>query len=361
MNKRLKDWRVLLGAILVITGLDLLIMFSKLPAYVGILFLLPGALILLYVFKDDINKMTQEDKYGLEEDKYVPIIGKLTFDGLLVKLFPLAGILAIVLDLLLNQGKELGSFDTVILLWGGMMIAYQFVPNKLYRERDFVLIFLTFILLILVLPATLISRTSDSGDYSQSSMVYYLLAVPMIGLLNLFGLEAHATGPLIEYELQAGGYGAVFIATSCAGIYSMSIFISAFIAFVFIEYNKFDRYVTGFLGLGVALAWFANILRMTIIVMVGSYYGREALLWTHKYLGEIIFIAWTAVFWMILFKYMPEPEEKDEGHYRPVSRGNGLDEEWDEEGDEEDDEDFDNKEGNEIEPSEGRQKPSKPV
>ena len=142
MNSRLKDWRVLLGAVLVITGLDLLLMVSKLPRYVGVLFLLPGALILLYVFRDDINSLSSEDKYGLAEDRYVPIISKLTVDGALVKLFPLAGFLAISLDLFLNHGNRLGSFDTIILLWGVMMIVYPYVPNKLYRERDFVLLFL---------------------------------------------------------------------------------------------------------------------------------------------------------------------------------------------------------------------------
>ena len=111
--------------------------------------------------------------------------------------------------------------------------------------------------------------------------------------------------------------------------------------------------MTGFLALGVALAWFANIIRMTIIVMVGSYYGKDALLWTHKYLGEIIFIAWTAVFWMFLFKYMPEPEK--DGDEETVRDKDGMDEEWDEEGDDgENDEYSDEKEGDAIEPVEGR-------
>ena len=307
MNSRLKDWRVLLGAVLVITGLDLLLMVSKLPRYVGVLFLLPGALILLYVFRDDINSLSSEDKYGLAEDRYVPIISKLTVDGALVKLFPLAGFLAISLDLFLNHGNRLGSFDTIILLWGVMMIVYPFVPNKLYRERDFVLLFLSFIVLILVLPAVYIERTSEGGDYAQSPIVNYLLAKPMLFLLKGFGIDAFIENQnVIWYEVKEAFensilvdgiyYNGVEIATSCAGIYSLSIFVSAFIAFVLIEYNRFDRYVAGFLVLGVVLAWVANILRMTIIVMVGSYYGREALLWTHKYLGEIIFIAWTAVF-----------------------------------------------------------------
>ena len=44
---------------------------------------------------------------------------------------------------------------------------------------------------------------------------------------------------------------------------------------------------------------------------IGSYYGREALLWTHKYLGEIIFIVWTAMFWALLFRYMPSKEDME--------------------------------------------------
>lgn len=96
----------------------------------------------------------------------------------------------------------------------------------------------------------------------------------------------------------------VGIVTSCAGIYSMSLFISGFIAFILVECQRMDKRVGLFLSLGILLIWIANISRITIIEIVGSYYGHEALLWTHKYLGEVIFISWIALFWLMLFKYL---------------------------------------------------------
>jgi exosortase/archaeosortase family protein len=102
------------------------------------------------------------------------------------------------------------------------------------------------------------------------------------------------------------------ISLSCSGLYSVAIFVSAFIAFVAVEYKKFDRKVAYLLGLGILLAWIANIIRMTIIVVVGYYKGAETMVWVHNNIGEFIFMAWVALFWWFMFRYFGVLELKAE-------------------------------------------------
>ena len=101
------------------------------------------------------------------------------------------------------------------------------------------------------------------------------------------------------------------IGISCTGLYSVAIFVSAFIAFVAVEYKKADRKAALLLGIGIFLAWFANIIRMTIIVVVGKYYGAEAMVWTHNNIGELIFMAWITMFWLFIFKCFGVLDKKE--------------------------------------------------
>lgn len=122
-------------------------------------------------------------------------------------------------------------------------------------------------------------------------------------------------------------YSSVGIGFSCTGLYSVSIFISGFIAFILIEYKKFDIRVASLLTLGVFTSWFANILRMTIIVAVGSHYGGEALNWTHANMGIFIFMLWVGIFWGVMFKLLvPKDQMRDEKEEREEGEKEGLQE-----------------------------------
>ena len=79
-----------------------------------------------------------------------------------------------------------------------------------------------------------------------------------------------------------------------------------------VEYRRFDQKVAILLGLGILTSYVANLLRMSIIILVGSHYGTDALLWTHENLGELIFLAWIAVFWSFMFNYLFDSEQKEE-------------------------------------------------
>ena len=54
---------------------------------------------------------------------------------------------------------------------------------------------------------------------------------------------------------------------------------------------------------GILAAYLANLLRMFIIVMVGHYRGSDALMWAHANAGWLIYMAWIALFWWLLFRW----------------------------------------------------------
>ncbi|MEE9152324.1 MAG: exosortase/archaeosortase family protein, partial [Thermoplasmata archaeon] len=174
-------------------------------------------------------------------------------------------------------------------------------------------------------------------ENSNSPFIFYLLAQPTSDLLNFIGIASstHSVPPqqiANGINLTTGGIWVVYknlgdvanqpwssvgIGLSCTGLYSVTIFISGFIAFILIEYRRLDIRVASLLTLGVFTSWFANILRMTIIIAVGSYYGNEALKWTHANLGIFIFMLWVGIFWGVMFRLLvPKTKEESEKEER---------------------------------------------
>jgi len=246
-----------------------------------------------------------------------------TLKGNLKKYLPLAGIAVFGAVISFNfyiSGYDMsfGSHDAVTFLMGAALIAYNYVPEKYSLERDFTLLFLVFLFLILVLPITMIHYFhGPMTEATNSPVVYHLLARPTAALLNILGISANAVvrgeWVIIRIPLPStnspGNYirTEVGIGLSCTGLYSVTIFISAFLSFIMVHFRKFDLKLLSFMGLGIFASWVANVLRMTIIMVMGHLYGREALLWTHNNAGIFIFMVWVTLFWGLMFWYFDIP------------------------------------------------------
>ncbi len=333
----------LIGLILLLAGLDLTITLSYLSKWVGVLLILLGLAVLVMIVKRKPEEALEKPEEAEEEPKdkkniATSFINLLTFQGRAKWLFPIIGagliLLVFIFNLYFYETLKLGVNDTITILLGATLIFYNSVPDKLKIERDFVLLFFIFLFLVLVVPITLYSiRYGEIEDNSNSPFIYWLLARPTSDLLGLIGIPSSAhlistpgevvngveirnTGVYLVYKHLGtsleGSYSSVGIGISCTGLYSVSIFIAGFIAFIFIEYQRFDVKVVSLLTLGIFTCWFANILRMTIIVVVGSYYGKDALQWTHANLGIFIFMLWIAIFWGVMFKVLSPIRDEEE-------------------------------------------------
>lgn len=313
----MKGWdrlKVLLGLVCLFAGLDVLILLSHTARGLGLPLLALGLGLLAWGF-------------GLERKKEeggnlaASLIRALTLGGRLRHYLPFAGIgliLAVLAYNLLSRGP-IGSNDTVVLLTGAALFAYNYVPIRYHVERDFALLFVFFLTLILVVPTTTYAILYRSlGEYDTNSpLTYYLLAQPTAHLASALGVSTWVREMNHLHFLDAQGHEQAFsIGLSCTGLYSVSIFVSAFLAFVAIEYPRLDRKVALLLFLGIFTAWAANILRMMVIVLVGHSYGIQAAVWTHNNIGIFIFMAWILPFWGLIFKFLgaPEPRERGDPH-----------------------------------------------
>lgn len=339
-------FRFLIGLILLLAGLEIAVTLTYLARWIGLILMIfgLGILVLTARKKTEVEVGQEEEEVAVEEQAEERktlagiLINALTLNGKITLLLPIIGIFLIIFvfsfNFFIRGGFDIGVNDTITVLLGLVLVFYNYVPEKFNRERDFVLLFFVFLFSILVLPLTLYSLFSGPiEENSNSPFIYYLLAKPTSDLLNLFGIpsSAHSVPPIkvvndvylttsgvhIVYKNLGDGaqtpWSSVMIGISCTGLYSVSIFISGFIAFILIEYRRLDIRVASLLTLGIFTSWFANVLRMTIIVAVGSHYGGEALKWTHANLGIFIFMLWVGIFWGVMFKLlMPKTEEKGE-------------------------------------------------
>lgn len=318
-----------LGILLVLAGMDLAIMLSKLSRAWGLPVLALGAVVLWLVQRRPdagalLNEAEEEDVREGSKYQSAPFIYYLTFKERMVPFLWMIGIAVVFADLLYNLLQDrsitglmhnIASFDIAVILLGLALTAYRFVPVRFAKERDFVVLLGGFVFLILILPVMILDIDPDNNySYTSSPLVYALLTVPMVTLLDLFGLDVSASENLVRYPLQSGGYAQVGIAISCAGIYSMSFFISGFIAYLLVEYRRFDVKAAVLLVAGIVTAWFSNVLRMSLIVVIGSYYGQDAFLFAHKYLGTLFFFTWIFIFWFVIFLVLrrrgPDAEER---------------------------------------------------
>lgn len=338
MLEYLKRPKILIGLLLIIGGLDISVLTTKLPRLAGLVFLFFGA-VLVYseyakIRKEELDisggKEDEKRKKLIKNEKKTPrlserIIHKFTLNGRLIPFLWLIGIMIISFDLILNltvAGSSFGSFDLIFIGFGVALILYAPLVKKYHREMDFITIFLALIIIILIIPLRLDSSLEggSNGGFEQGELVNVLLAQPLSAILTLIGIENTASGPYIGFVMADGNYSQVGIAASCAGIYSLGIFLAAFISFVLSEYAQLSRRIAILLAIGVFFTYLANLFRMTIIVLAGHYNGIGTpsnpepftLLWTHQYAGEIIFICWVALFWWITFKYFAVDEETDQ-------------------------------------------------
>ena len=310
---------MLIAILLLFAGVDLLINPPKRlnAVALALVFLAAGFFLFAVIFWPLEEFVLLKEKKNLAEF----IIELITLKGRLKPYLPLIGGVAVASDLLYNYyfspQPALMTHDTVAILFGLTLIAYNFVPERFAWERDFVMLFSLFLFLILVLPVLIIRAASLNVDEGVSWYSALFLAPEVAAILSLIGIPTTYDWININFTTSKGLHVTLQITTSCSGIYSLSIFVSAFVAFVFNQFKKVDRRVGLLLLLGVFTAYLANLLRMVVIVVIGYLYdapeeGMKALLVAHSQAGWIIFLLWIALFWFIVYKFFMKEEERAE-------------------------------------------------
>ena len=332
----------LIAFIIMLAGLSVAILINKWSRFLGVVLFIIGASILYLINRPGVQGLPMD--HGLifpkKSGQIPPLSERLvdiyTFNGKYPQMMLITGVVVAGAVLFYNAyfqvNTYLGSNDYVVLILAASIGSYNYIPKKYSVERDFLLMFILLLFLIVVIPTTYYSLKygTTSGGWEDanpdSPIIHVLLAKPLVWIMtNLFDIPTVAQGVNIKFIGSSGTPPPldISIALGCTGLYSASIFISAFTSYILVEYRKLDRKVLGLLSLGILTSYVANLLRMLIILMVGYYYGMDALLSAHENIGELIFMFWIAIFWGLMFKYldieMPGDQRNSSGSSRSQS------------------------------------------
>lgn len=113
-----------------------------------------------------------------------------------------------------------------------------------------------------------------------------------VAVIQVLGFGATTTiqygNPVVKYSSLAGGQVAFVVSIACSGLYSLTGF-AAFSAFAaYIPRGRLLAKISLF-GIGFAVVYALNIVRVIMILMMGRYYGQGAALATfHTFAGTIL-------------------------------------------------------------------------
>lgn len=312
--------RIFLALVLGIEGIDLTVTANKLVTVypwmwvVGLVMAAGGLGYVGYELRDLRSVAPRGGTMASEPRPTIAtrLLDRITGNGRRLALFPAAGVAVILADVTYNalftgsvNNAFQGTHDTVAMLLGAVLLSYNFIPATYAKEKNFALFFAIALFGFLVVPVTLIRIFSHQAELSVDVYSSTLLAPPIVAILRAMGVYAFSSGIDLTFAVQGNRTATLAITTSCSGIYSFTIFASAFTSFVIVEFERFQVRVLGILGLGILTAYAANLLRMTIIVLVGHYTDGDDLknaLWTHANIGWVLFLIWIAVFWYAMFR-----------------------------------------------------------
>jgi exosortase/archaeosortase family protein len=239
----------------------------------------------------------------------------------LVPALPVVGFLIILLwsvwKIVIVGKSDLEMTDFIVTLFGLSLVLYYSGPTKLAMQKDFIVLYLLFMTIVFaVIWRTYQIVTGDSFNRITAYSEYYFITQPVVSVVNLLGVHANAQLDLSGYGLsnlimyEYGGKMLLLgIGSGCSGLYSAGLFFSAFLAFVLVRYESFDRRILLALGLGLLVTWVSNIIRMTITIYVGHLYGHPALEFFHGYIGIVVFVIFVTMFWTMIIIWLDKFEK----------------------------------------------------
>lgn len=293
----------IIAVILVVEGLFVLALFSYAWVGIGVASLVIGSVMMVVLSPSHLDRIPGEDPIGVTLIKdFTHAIG----NSYVVAFLGLAVIaLVMVHNIFISARPEIGDLDTITIVFGGLLMVYPLLCSKYELELGFSLFFVGFVVVFLVIPQAVASFSSESGSPSVGNWyVHYMLAAPFAGFLDLIGIPASSSGNMVTIVFEDGSTQLLSISAYCAGLYSFSIFLSAFFSFVLVFERLKRMTLLLVLALGLLVAYLGNLFRMVIIGIVGYHYGLEAMLWAHENAGWVIFLGWSAVFWWLILRFI---------------------------------------------------------
>jgi len=158
-------------------------------------------------------------------------------------------------------------------------------------------------------------HASQLENYAAGSLLGELLGkftvYETLGLLHLSRVPVNVTGDVLLFG-PPSLVDAVHVTPLCGGFLSVVLFIAAF-NFVALEVGKplgWWRLVLLFV-VGITVTIATAVMRLFVVILIGFYWGLDALSTAHAYLGYAMFLSVMVVFWYVSLRWsrrhLPSP------------------------------------------------------
>jgi len=135
-----------------------------------------------------------------------------------------------------------------------------------------------------------------TGDlYSQTAIV------PLKGLMTILGYPFSVSGQWFHLTDIKGNMISVVITVACAGPSTMAVFLAIF-ALMMLDMPLPPKQAVWLLAFGVFGTMVQNLIRLTLLMALGYYFGENALWQAHTWSIYLLFPLWYLVFAYIYFR-----------------------------------------------------------
>lgn len=197
------------------------------------------------------------------------------------------GILIVLADIVYNLKalNQLGTLDSMAFFMGISFIAYGTSQYRrigefgIYMSGTFIVLFIFF---YSILPYF---KNSFIHDFD-----HYFVLLPSLSIVNaITNMDIH----IIDIEtVHFNGFedSTVEIGGPCSGLYSMMLLLGIIVGYVKMEHLNDRKKIYLLIFAAIIIAYISNLIRVSILYIVGYYYGIEKMMIVHVYLGWMIFI-----------------------------------------------------------------------
>ena len=213
------------------------------------------------------------------------------------------GLLLILIDVSYNlyAGDEFRYFDYGMLTAGLFIILLNLGLLRFLKLDELMISFTTYFLFIFLLLYGFLFTGIPFLLNSPENFLFTLFTKTGVEISAFFLRFINPNVILSGETINFDGF-IVSIGYACSGVESISVFLSAVIAYFMATREKKIKKIGLYSLVGAMALYSMNILRIMAIVLAGYHFGTEAMFFVHLHLGWIFFILAMAVFWYLVFR-----------------------------------------------------------
>lgn len=213
------------------------------------------------------------------------------------------GISLIIIDIVYNItfSDKFGFFDKGVILTGIGIVLINLLGPKFLKIEERMIKFATYFIFITVVTySTIYSGMEQLFGTSGDDNPFYTFFTSLVVKITYPILNLIQPTTIYNNTINFNGFS-VGIAYACSGVESLAVFFSALTAFYFTQTKKDIKKLIKYLLIGGLALYFMNIIRVITLILIGSNFGVDRMMFFHANLGWIMFVIGMAVFWYLVF------------------------------------------------------------